>query len=859
MLQRKFTHTAIVALFATLLLSACATKKAPTAATPPPGASKDGIKSIKDLTKNAVKQEGLFTMYRDTINGTAYILIKEDQLDKEFIWFGHIMDGVLDAGYFRGSYGPSKIFSINKYYEKLEFTLENTDYYFNPENALSKASKANINRPIIHSQKIQAMNSDKNEFLIKADDLFLSESFQQVKYINPMAKPGMFGLGGLSKDKNKYVQIKNYPKNTDVVVEYVYENPYPTGFGSDAVTDSRFVSVKMQHSIIEVPENGYSPRYDDPRVGYFTTQVTDMTSPSATPYRDLVHRWHLVKKDPAAALSEPVEPIVWWIENTTPVEYRETITDAVLAWNEAFEKAGFKNAVQVKVQPDDADWDAGDIRYNVIRWTSSPQPPFGGYGPSFVNPRSGQILGADVMLEYVFLTNRYNLEKLYNTTGTEAMEMHNGDFNKNYCSAINHLHHSNLFGKAALTAMGASEKETELVKEAIYYLVLHEVGHTMGLNHNMKSSQLHSPKDINNKSMTSKVGLTGSVMDYPAINISPNKEAQGQFYTTKPGPYDLWAIEFAYSPALDNADAEASRLNKILSRSSEANLAFGNDADDMRSPGGGIDPRVMISDLTNDAITYSVDRIKLVNSTYPKLLERYRTDGNSYQEMLIGYYMLNGEKTTQLGVISRYIGGIYVDRSKMGQTENSMPYTPVAYEDQKRAMKALADNAFAPDAYKVHNEIYNYLQHQRRGFSHYGKNEDPKLHDQVLNSQKYVLAHLTHKNLMKRLTDSKLYGNKYALDEFMTDMTNSIFQEDLKTDVNTFRRNLQVEYIDRLSNIINDKNGYDNISQAMALHEMNRVKGLMRAGANPNAGTKAHRDYIIFKIDSAIEAQKNKG
>ena len=152
------------------------------------------------------------------------------------------------------------------------------------------------------------------------------------------------------------------------------------------------MNVTLQHSFIAVPENKYQPRYEDPRVGYFVTQVTDMTDPEdVTPYRDLIHRWHLEKKHPEQFISEPVEPIVWWIENTTPHEFRDAIKEGVLAWNKAFEKAGFNNAIQVKVQPDTASWDAGDIRYNVLRWTSSPDPPFGGYGPRFVNPRTGQI------------------------------------------------------------------------------------------------------------------------------------------------------------------------------------------------------------------------------------------------------------------------------------------------------------------------------------------------------------------------------------------------------------------------------------------------------------------------------------
>ena len=162
-----------------------------------------------------------------------------------------------------------------------------------------------------------------------------------------------------------------------------------------------------------MPDEDYEIRFDDQRVGYFLTQVDNLTDPGTTNYRDLVNRWKLIKKDPSLDISEPIKPITWWIENSTPMEWRETIKEAVLQWNVAFEKAGFKNAIEVKIQPDDADWDAGDIRYNVLRWTSSPNPPFGGYGPSMVNPKTGEIIAADVMLEFVFFTNRVFNDKLY--------------------------------------------------------------------------------------------------------------------------------------------------------------------------------------------------------------------------------------------------------------------------------------------------------------------------------------------------------------------------------------------------------------------------------------------------------------
>ena len=184
------------------------------------------------------------------------------------------------------------------------------------------------------------------------------------------------------------------------MVDLAYDNPAPFNGGGKDITDARYVRVRMQHSFIEIPKNDYRPRKDDARVGYFMQERNDQTSKKVLPYQDMINRWNLKKKDPNAALSEPVEPIVWWVENTTPVEYRDAIVEAGLKWNEAFEKAGFKNAVVMKIMPDNADWDPADIRYNVIRWVSSPTPQYGAIGPSFVNPKTGQILGADITIEW---------------------------------------------------------------------------------------------------------------------------------------------------------------------------------------------------------------------------------------------------------------------------------------------------------------------------------------------------------------------------------------------------------------------------------------------------------------------------
>jgi len=297
------------------------------------------------------------------------MIVTEEQLGKEFIHFAQIADGVMDAGRInRGTYEDSKVFKIKKYFNKIEFVTQNTSFYFNPDNAISKSKGANISEGNMASLKVEAYDKSKGLYLIKAGDLFLKETFGQLKPSKrPGTSPNAFTLGNLDKNKTKINAIKNYPENTDIAVEYVYSKSSTLNGGSNAVSDARNVSIKVYHSLMAMPDNNFEPRFDDPRVGYFGQQVDDKTSTSTIPYRDLINRWNLVKKNPDASISEPVTPITWWMENTTPLEWRETIKDAVLKWNIAFEKAGFKNAVVVKQQPDDADWDAGDVRYNVLR------------------------------------------------------------------------------------------------------------------------------------------------------------------------------------------------------------------------------------------------------------------------------------------------------------------------------------------------------------------------------------------------------------------------------------------------------------------------------------------------------------
>jgi len=836
-------------------------KKTEAPAKPKPPKKK--TKTIKELTKSSKKIEGLFTIYQDTISGAVKLSVKKDQLNTDFIYFSQIANGIASVGAFRGNYKGSSIFHVKKHYNKIEFVVPNTSFYFDKKNALSKSSEANISHAILASTKILATDDKTGEYLIDANGLFLSETFTRVKGPRfPGQSPFAFGLGRFDKNKSKINEIKNYPENTNIKTEYVYSNPTVLNGGGSDVTDGRNVSIKVFHTFMNMPKEDYSPRMDDARVGYFLTETNDMTTTETVNYRDMIHRWKLVKKNPELDVSEPITPITWWIENTTPLEWRETIKEGVLAWNEAFEKAGFKNAMVVKIQPDDATWDAGDVRYNVLRWTSSPNPPFGGYGPSFVNPRTGEILGADIMLEFVHFTNRVFADKLYNNAAAnmkletlEELEAKKFQQKENYmfCS-MGHIMHENLMlGTAVLQANGASDLEMEAIKkEGMKSLIMHEVGHTLGLNHNMKASQVYSPAQLADADFIKGKALTGSVMDYAGINITNDRTKQGQYYDMAVGPYDVWAIQFGYTPFQGSEERTA-----LLERSTEPALIFGNDADDMRSPGKAIDPRVMIGDLSNDQITYSINRFELVNSMMKNLKTQFTKKGETYEDLRRAYYTLHNQTAIAGGVISRFIGGVYVDRSTHGQSGGSQPFTPVSLADQKRAMNALKKYIFAPNAFDTPNDVYNYLARQRRGYNFFSGPEDPKIHDQVLSYQTRVLAHIMHPNTLQRLSDSELYGNKYSLSSFMTDLNNMMFKPDIYGSVNSFRQNLQTVYTKRLITMVSGKSSsrFTNSSKAMALYNLKKIKTLVSNGTG-NIATKAHKNQLKVLITNTLKEVK---
>ena len=790
---------------------------------------------IEEIVKDFTPFEGYFKTYQDTKTSEVYIVIEASDLGKEFIYFAHVAEGIMASGKVRGSYEDYGVFTISKHFETLRLERVLTSYRFDPEQAISKSSGANTSNSAIQVLPIKAYSENKEKFLINITGLLLSESLTKIVPVSDPDNPhsDMMRWGNVSSEKSRIRSIHNYPKNTDFQVEYVIENPpvsYSISSEMEDVADPRNISIIMRYSFIEMPQNDFKPRLQDQLIGYFSQKITDYSSYDATPYADLLHKWNLQKKNPEMQISEPIKPITFWIENTTPLHLRDYIKKGVLAWNEAFIEAGFKNALEVKIQPDDADWDAGDIRYNVLRWTSSPDPLFSGYGPSFVNPRTGEILGADIMLEWGYLTYRYKIDDIFNKNKIE---------NHDQCYSGNILKENNLLANLK----NVNFDDPKFLEQSIIRLTLHEIGHTLGLNHNFKGSYLHNIEDIHNTEITGEHGVTSSVMEYPAINLAPLGVKQGDYYDVKPGKYDKWAIKFGYSQNLTELERK-----ELLSKATRPEYMYAHDDEDMRYAGKGIDPRAMVYDLTNNPIDYAVQRIKLVKALTKELpfnLEKATT----WEDYRNGLRILLAEQRRSLNIISRYIGGVYVNRSHPDMEISSKPLTPVDYDIQKKAMEALAEYSFSPNAFEINEELLAISQIERRG-SFIDEYRDYEIHKSILNIQNGVLNHILNAWVLARISDSSLYGNQYSVYEVLDDLTTSIFEEDLNTEVSSIRRNLQTTYVRRLITILG-QDYYDEFATAAAYNSLRDIEKMMKRSSS-HKPTQAHRKLIHWIIDSGL-------
>jgi hypothetical protein len=810
------------------------------------------IRALKDWAKDKERTEGFFAFYRDPINGDTFMEIRPDQVGQDFIYFTYTLEGsALDGLRRLGSVGDNYVLKLRRRFNRIDFVRQDTQYSYD-EGSTLQGQNANVLSPMLASATVVARDPKDERVVIKVNDLFQGRDLLRMGELSPLGK--IFGAeaGAWSKEKSNIRSIRNYADNSEIVSEYVFDYPKTSSAMSGVVA--------IQHSFVRMPKAGFSPRVEDPRVGFFTSRNTNLSTLDGTPWRDMIYRWRLEKKDPKAPLSEPVKPITYWIEKTTPLEYRDIIREAALRWNPVFEKMGFRNAIRVEVQPNDASWDAGDVNRNMIRWVASPVPQYAGYGPTIINPRTGEIVAADIMLEHATVQRWLRQDRMFSdaTAAAEAVAAAGAegeDHGLESCNAADGLKHSIAMAAMAVASRpGLSDEAREaarkaIVREGLYYLVLHEIGHTLGLTHNMMGSYFKPIDKLGEEDGPFGAALTNSVMDYPQVNLAPEGETQRAYFPTRPAQYDYWALAFAYDPAL----ADEARRAAHLSLSTRPEHAFGNDGDAMGTTGIGMDPRVIPYDLSSQPVDFATRQLDMIRKAMGELVARNSTAGRSRDELRRTYDLLNSMYRQNVTVVTRYVGGVYTDRAFVGQeTPAAAPFVPVDVATQKRAMALLGDYLFAPGALKLPDNLGAYLQFQRRGFDFFGRPQDAPLHADALGLQSVALGHLLHPTVLQRMTDASLYGNRYSADAMLRDLTAMIFDADIGGSVNSYRQSLQATYVTRAIAAMNG--GRDMASKAALYGQVTAIdKAMQRAARKGDERTRTHRRYIRQLIRVALE------
>src|ERR1043166_7686079 len=503
---------------------------------------------------------------------------------------------------------------------------------------IDKARELSIPNSIVQSFKIESEDESSKAVLIDLGALLLSDVTDLTEGLK-----GAFNNVAVrfDKDRSTLGGIKTFPDNTELEATLTFSPLDRSHLVLEAVPDNRFIPIGVHYSFTRLPATPMPVRYADNRVGFFLDATKDFGRDDKENFwlRN-IHRWRLEKKDPSAAVSEPVKPIVYYVDWTVPDKFRPWVKEGIEKWQKAFELAGFKNAILAKDPPkDDPDWDPEDVRYSTIRWITSHEPSFGAIGPSRVDPRTGEIFDSDILFEASMFQNYANAYRRF--AGPEAIAksalpefaldgLPPGTKLDRLCMAGDALASAGALQHIALLMDGTLEPGSPVpdafLKTAVEWAVMHEVGHALGLRHNFRSSTSTPYGELQDTGFTESHGLYSSVMEYPSPNIDYTHQKQGDWYTTTPGTYDTWAIRYGYTPSgATTADADYAFARKIADESLAPGHEYSTDEDTY--PSDAPDPRSNIYDLGSDPLQFAKDR-----TAY--LAKLWRSPG--FEERIVG-------------------------------------------------------------------------------------------------------------------------------------------------------------------------------------------------------------------------------
>lgn len=926
---------------------------------------KSKFADFKKTVEDAKKIEGLFTLYQKDQH--LYAEIKPSMYNTELIAPMAIARGMASAGT-PLNFGDEWILYFRRVGDKIQLVRKNIHYQAPKGTPLAKAVKQNFTDSILKSLPIVSM-SPSGAPLVDLADIFFTDFAQ-------------LGIGSIDRSRTSWHKVKAFKNNIELQVEATYRSGrFGRSSQDDGVVDHRGVTLILHYSLSKRPKSGYKPRFADQRVGHFISATKDFGSKkSDTTFVRRINRWRLEKANPKAKLSPPKEQLIWWVEDTVPHEFRPYVEEGILEWNKAFRKIGFRNAIGVRWQNDDDDFDPEDINYCTFRWITTPYT-FAMSGLR-ADPISGEMIDGDVIFdaswvrywkdEYALLMGgpvptgqggngnqqqpstllgvgeilspmmavkqgyglpytpqSYQLSAQFRQQGGGNIApvlvpsthgpLHNllskrlagGNFNACQC-AVAKRHEYRLAAMALAARASAEDKEDsdksdsddadegkkdddkddadddkkndekladdvkelklpeELLGQAIKEVVMHEVGHSLGLRHNFKASTMLSLAEINDTEITRKKGIAGSVMDYNPLNISRKGEKQGDYATTTIGPYDYWAIEYAYKPF---SSGEEKELKKIAARSPEGDLTYATDEDLYSSN----DPLVNAYDLGDDPLAYVVDRVALAAELLDGIEDKVVRDGESWARLRTAFSVLVSQYANAAYTASSYVGGQHISRDFKGGEESRDPIVPVSGVKQREALDFLVDNILSDEAFEFSPQLLRRLT--REHWYHWGSgfssgNADVNVYGRVLRIQQIVLRHCFDAGVLNRLQNQQLMidaptagdeGNEpLRISELFRTLTDSIWseinvageandeEESEKLECSIIRRNLQRDHLSRLHKMVlgNSRSPYGDLFGFVLF-----VDGSSNLPADARSLARAHLIEINDRITKVLKKE----